>query len=405
MNHRKIVGYDTVTVISGFSSISSDGQDGVNGHGTHVVGSVCGSIQNLTFNSNANPINEYHGMAPNARVYFTDIQKTGNPQLLIPASYENDIFKPAYNSGARIFSNSWVNFGPDDFFSCRYNCKDCVWKNPLNGYRAGQEVTDETCRALFGSDSCCSVSNQYNSHCQDVDQTLWSYQDSVILFGQGNSGAISSKGNIASPSTAKNSVSVGASMTSNSAFVESVDYEDFKKKIQNGNFTFSTTDECCAYTGKDELYVHLVCCPITLKTIYTNIPSIFNEFNLASFSSRGPAVGNRIKPDVTGIGYNVVSAHSDGNTNTNQCGTMPPSQANTAALMTNQGTSMATPLTAGATALLREFFQTKMNISNPSGPLLKAALVHSSIPMSGSVAYSMPKGDFQPSRTENSDLF
>nr|CAG4714007.1 unnamed protein product [Naegleria fowleri] len=52
------------------------------------------------------------------------------------------------------------------------------------------------------------------------------------------------------------------------------------------------------------------------------------------------------------------------------------------------GTSMATPLTAGATALLREFFQTKMNISNPSGPLLKAALVHSSIPMSGSVAYS-----------------
>ncbi|KAF0980875.1 hypothetical protein FDP41_012663 [Naegleria fowleri] len=383
MNHRKIVGYDTVTV----GSISSDGQDEVDGHGTHVASSICGSIQNMTYNSKANPINEYHGMAPNARLYFTDLEKTGFSQILMPSSKRNSLFKPAYNSGARIFSYS-LAVGPEDFFSCRYDCTDCKWTVSTNGHTAGEKVTDDTCRALFGSDSCCTIFNRYDSDCQEVDQIMWDYQDGVILLAQGNGGGMSSKGNIGSPSTAKNSIAVGASMTSNSAFEESVFYEDFKNRIQKTGLPFSTPDQCCSYNGEYQVIIRNFCCPSQMKTTYTSNPSIYNEFNLASFSSRGPAVGNRIKPDVTGIGYSVVSGHSDGNTNTNQCGTNSPSLGNSAALMTSQGTSMSTPLVAGAAALLREFFQTKMNISNPTGPLLKAALVHSSIPMTGTVAYS-----------------
>ncbi|KAG2392168.1 hypothetical protein C9374_012420 [Naegleria lovaniensis] len=386
-DHRKIVKYDTVSVYSGWTTYTSDGHDGVDGHGTHVAGSVCGSIQNMTYDSSVNPINEYHGIAPNARLYFTDLQKTGNPQLLIPSSYQTDIFKPAYDTGARIFSNSW-GASAEAYFSCSYDCKDCIWRVSVSGYRAGQRVSDDTCRALFGSDTCCSVFNKYNAQCQDVDQALWKNQDSIILFAQGNSGAISSKGNVGSPAVAKNSVSVGASMTSNAAFQDSVYYEDYKNKIQNAGLPFSTTAECCSYVGEKQDIVRGYCCPSEVKSKYTNNPSIYNENNLAYFSSRGPAVGDRIKPDVTGIGYNVVSGHSDGSTSTNQCSTIGPVQANSAALMTNQGTSMATPLTAGAVALLREFFQNKKSIITPSGPLLKAALVHSSIPMSGSVAYS-----------------
>ncbi|KAF0980138.1 hypothetical protein FDP41_013787 [Naegleria fowleri] len=289
MNHRKIVGYDTVSAYSESGFISSDGQDEVDGHGTHVAGSICGSIQNLAFNSNANPINEYHGIAPNSRLYFVDLKKN---------------WKSIY----------------------------CVWKNPKDGYKEGQNVSDETCQALFGSDSCCSISNQYNSLCQDVDQTLWDYQDSVILFC---CGGISSKGNTESPATAKNVIAVGASLTSNSAFEESVYYEDFKNNIQNAKLPFSTPDECCAYTGKNQEFVRAVCCPSAWKNLYTSNPSTFNEFNLAFFSSKGPAVGNSIKPDVTGISYNVVSAHSDGDTTTNQCGTISPALGNSAALMTS----------------------------------------------------------------------
>ncbi|KAF0978791.1 hypothetical protein FDP41_001861 [Naegleria fowleri] len=49
---------------------------------------------------------------------------------------------------------------------------------------------------------------------------------------------------------------------------------------------------------------------------------------------------------------------------------------------------MATPAVAGALALLREFFQTRMQIANPKGPLLKAALIHSAVPLSGTFSYS-----------------
>lgn len=58
-------------------------------------------------------------------------------------------------------------------------------------------------------------------------------------------------------------------------------------------------------------------------------------------SSKGPAVGNRIKPDVTGIGYNVVSAHSEGDSTTNQCGTISPAIGNSAALITSHGMQLS----------------------------------------------------------------
>lgn len=59
-----------------------------------------------------------------------------------------------------------------------------MWIIPFNGFSPVQSVTDDTCRALFGSENCCSIYNQHTSECQDVDQTLWDYQDSVILFAQ-----------------------------------------------------------------------------------------------------------------------------------------------------------------------------------------------------------------------------
>jgi hypothetical protein len=40
------------------------------------------------------------------------------------------------------------------------------------------------------------------------------------------------------------------------------------------------------------------------------------------------------------------------------------------------GTSMATPLVAGAIALIRQFLRTKKKIRRPSAALLKATLIH-----------------------------
>jgi hypothetical protein len=82
----------------------------------------------------------------------------------------------------------------------------------------------------------------------------------------------------------------------------------------------------------------------------------------------------------------VVSAHSDGDLKTFQCSDIQPNLNNSAALMSIQGTSMATPLAAGGSALVRQYFREGWHVSGvkdtlrgitPSGALLKASIIHS----------------------------
>ncbi|ABS27729.1 CARDB domain-containing protein [Anaeromyxobacter sp. Fw109-5] len=103
--------------------------------------------------------------------------------------------------------------------------------------------------------------------------------------------------------------------------------------------------------------------------------------DLAWFSSYGPAADGRIKPTLTAPGVNVVSADSDGLRDSFNCGTRSYS-----------GTSMATPTTAGAAALVREYFlegfwpsglRSPADGFAPSAALLKATLINSAQEMTG----------------------
>jgi len=80
---------------------------------------------------------------------------------------------------------------------------------------------------------------------------------------------------------------------------------------------------------------------------------------VTTFSSKGPTSDGRVKPDVVAPGAAIKSAKAD-----TPCG-----------VFEETGTSMATPLTAGAMALMREYMQKRVT-SSPSGPLLKAALIN-----------------------------
>ena len=96
------------------------------------------------------------------------------------------------------------------------------------------------------------------------------------------------------------------------------------------------------------------------------------------WSSRGPTSDGRIKPDVVFPGDDVVSALSDFDVESFACEEVAYS-----------GTSMAAPGAAGMAALVRQYFVDGFHPSHapssdgfePSGALVKAALIHAAVPM------------------------
>jgi subtilisin family serine protease len=90
---------------------------------------------------------------------------------------------------------------------------------------------------------------------------------------------------------------------------------------------------------------------------------------MAAFSSRGPTDDGRIKPEVVAPGTDVISTKSSVG------GNVWASYAPNSRYCFGGGTSMATPLAAGAAALLRQYAAERAAITNPSAPLLKAMVV------------------------------
>lgn len=104
------------------------------------------------------------------------------------------------------------------------------------------------------------------------------------------------------------------------------------------------------------------------------VPDAAGADRAAVSSSRGPAAGGRLKPDLLAPASAVVSAASrlvQGNFPANP-------------LYTRMGgTSMAAAVAGGASALLREYFLKEENMAGPSASLMKAALINGARPLEG----------------------
>lgn len=306
----------------------------VNGHGTHVAGSIAGDGRNAL--PVVNPLNSVpRGVAPGCNLIFTSVNNftLPAPPAPQPLDFSQSLiaFSNHYAAGARIHSNSWGAIGP----------------------------------------------NTYTNGTGSLDHFAWFHPDSVLLFAAGNDEAdLNNDGrfdqNFLGPEvTGKNILVIGASENVTSVDGDARNYQTRTRPCNRyGTLGASpvriAANSAAAFSGSDVAQ------------------------DVAMFSSRGQvrnslrAGHRRVKPDLVAPGTNILSTRSAAMPITptigqvcppivNPPGIPNPRLANTApqaSYFVISGTSMATPIAAGACALVRQFYRQRY------GQLRRPELVH-----------------------------
>ncbi|MEQ8176664.1 MAG: S8 family serine peptidase, partial [Syntrophomonadaceae bacterium] len=155
--------------------------------------------------------------------------------------------------------------------------------------------------------------NQYNAYANQIDDFVYSHSDFLPIFGAGNNGPTLSS--LTNEANSKNALVVGSSQVPRPVFS----------------------------------------------------PEAVDASRVADSSSRGPAAGGRIKPDLLAPGSAIISA----------CSRIADSNFPADPSYTEMGgSSMAASVTGGAAALLDEYLKDWKGIKNPSSALIKALLIN-----------------------------
>jgi len=251
------------------------------------------------------------------------------------------------NSGGRLHGGAYeAKFIPE-----------CMWSPMMKNLTVPSQIQDLFTKAYgdgarVHSNSWGAATNfgAYDNYASSVDEFMFNNPEMLILFAAGNSGVDMDKdgridpGSVSSPGTAKNALTVGAS----------------KNLLSTGGIQVPISKLRAA---KDEW---------SAEPIYSSYLSE-NANGLAMFSSRGPTLDGRTKPEIVAPGTNILSARSHVPGSSDLWG------AYNADYTYSGGTSMATPLAAGGATVARQVLQDKFQIASPSGALLKATLLHAAV--------------------------
>ncbi len=306
--------------------------EGCDGHGnlnTHIIGGYNDLADGFPHTDSAG----FHyglGVCPFVKVGSSVIF---DPDTFTRPNYAN-LQSQAYHDGARISANSWG-------------------ASTAGAYDAQAQAYDALVRDAQPSGSTYAASSN---------------QQMVIVFAAGNDGPGTMT--VGSPGTAKNVITVGAAENVRSL------------SVANGGYDSGGDSGCQSDADSDADSAN----------------------DIASFSSEGPCSDGRMKPDIVAPGTHITGGVAQSSTNvlgngsaiscfdaTGVCalpgGGSPGSAENFFPLgqqfyTVSSGTSHSTPATAGACALLRQYFIND-GLTPPSPAMTKAYLMNSARYMNG----------------------
>ncbi len=220
-------------------------------------------------------------------------------------------------------------------------------------YNAGGRISSNS----WGCSGCAGTydasSQAYDAGTRDADPAAPGNQQFLFVFAAGNSGPGSAT--VGTPGNGKNMVTVGAS-------------ENYRPSDEDGAWT----DGCnIGPTGAD------------------------NAMDVISFSSRGPAPGGRIKPEVIAPGTHIqgTASTNSGYNGSSVCDKYRPGGQTTFAA--SSGTSHSTPAIAGVASLYWYWLENTYNVAQPSPALIKAYLMAHTTYLTG-----VDGGDTLPSNNQ-----
>lgn len=288
------------------------------GHGTHVCGSVLGDHTSSSMGG------RIEAPASRAELVMQSLIDKRGELGGIPDNLEDLFRKPYETDKARVHTNSW----------------GLVWD--------GSQLP-------------------YDPSASEIDRFVRDHPEMIICFAAGNDGTdenrvdgVTDSHRIGAEASAKNCITVGAT-------------ESRRPDIRWTPPPWSPRAKTFTYGAffRNEFPRD----PIASDHMANN------DEGMAAFSSFGPTVEGRIKPDVVAPGTSILSTRSS------DIREVPTHYgiSDDEAWMFDTGTSMATPLVAGCCAVLRET-QVKNGHPFPSAALIKALLINGAVDITGQYA-------------------